>query len=89
VKVAYLADVHDHFAALPQAMKKIGPVDLLIVGGDITATGTAEDVERAVEHTNPAEPTPSEQHKSSTPGQPPPATMRLSRSTTRSRSSGR
>ena len=49
MRIAYLVDVHDHFDAVPQAMSEIGPVDLLIVGGDITTAGTADDAERAVE----------------------------------------
>jgi Icc-related predicted phosphoesterase len=39
VRIAYLVDVHDRFDAVPQAMEEIGPVDVLIVGGDITTGG--------------------------------------------------
>jgi uncharacterized protein len=49
MKIAYLVDVHDRFEAVPQAMTGIGPVDLLIVGGDITTGGTADDAARAID----------------------------------------
>lgn len=49
MRIAYLVDVHGDFDAVPRALKAIGPVDLLIVGGDITTAGTAEDAERAIE----------------------------------------
>jgi uncharacterized protein len=49
MKIAYLVDIHDRFEAVPQAMSGIGPVDLLIVGGDITTGGTADDVARAID----------------------------------------
>ena len=56
MKIAYLADVHDHFDVVPQAMKEIGPVDMLIIGGDITTAGTANDAERAIEEWRPLAP---------------------------------
>jgi uncharacterized protein len=56
VRIAYLVDVHDHFDAVPRAMKEVGPVDLLIVGGDITTAGTAEDAARAIESWRPLAP---------------------------------
>jgi uncharacterized protein len=49
MKIAYLVDIHDRFAAIPQAMSGIGPVDLLIIGGDITTGGSPEDAGRAVD----------------------------------------
>jgi hypothetical protein len=49
MKIAYLVDVHDRFEAVPQAMSGIGPVDLLVVGGDITTGGTADDAARAID----------------------------------------
>jgi Icc-related predicted phosphoesterase len=48
MKIAYLVDVHGRFEVVPDALRAIGPVDLLIVGGDITTGGTPDEVERAV-----------------------------------------
>lgn len=56
MKIAYLVDVHDRFDAVPQAMKEIGPVDVLIIGGDITTGGTADDAARAIEDWRPLAP---------------------------------
>lgn len=49
VRVAYLVDVHDRFAAVPEMLRETGAVDLLVIGGDITTAGTPDDAERAVE----------------------------------------
>ena len=49
MKMAYLADVHDSFDAVPSAMAKLGAVDLLIIGGDITTGGTPDEAAQAVE----------------------------------------
>jgi Icc-related predicted phosphoesterase len=49
MKIAYLVDVHDQFDAVPEAMAKIGAVDLLLIGGDITTGGTPDEAARAVE----------------------------------------
>jgi uncharacterized protein len=49
MKIAYLVDVHDRFDAVPTAMAKIGAVDLLLIGGDITNGGTPDEAARAVE----------------------------------------
>lgn len=48
MRIAYVVDVHDRFDAVPQALAKIGDVDLLIVGGDITTAGTPDDAEQAI-----------------------------------------
>jgi hypothetical protein len=48
MKIAYLVDVHDRFDAVPQAMSEIGPVDVLVVGGDITTGGSPDDAASAV-----------------------------------------
>jgi uncharacterized protein len=56
VRIAYLVDVHDRFAAVPQVLTQIGEVDLLIVGGDITTAGTPDDAERAIERWRPLAP---------------------------------
>jgi Icc-related predicted phosphoesterase len=56
VRIAYLVDVHERFDAVPDAMNEIGPADLLIVGGDITTAGTADDAARAIEQWRPLAP---------------------------------
>jgi Icc-related predicted phosphoesterase len=49
MKIAFLVDVHDRFEAVPAAMREIGAVDLLIIGGDITTGGTPAQAARAIE----------------------------------------
>jgi Icc-related predicted phosphoesterase len=49
MRIAYVVDVHDRFDAVPRALAAIGEVDLLVVGGDITTGGTADDAARAIE----------------------------------------
>jgi Icc-related predicted phosphoesterase len=49
MKIAFLVDVHDRFEAVPDAMREIGAVDLLIIGGDITTGGTPAEATRAIE----------------------------------------
>lgn len=56
MKIAYLVDVHGRFDAVTQAMSDIGPVDLLVIGGDITTAGTPADAARAVEGWRPLAP---------------------------------
>src|SRR5438034_635169 len=56
MKIAYLVDVHDRFDAVPKAMREIGAVDLLIIGGDITTGGTAAQAARAIEDWRPLAP---------------------------------
>jgi Icc-related predicted phosphoesterase len=56
VRIAYLVDVHGRYDAVRQARTEIGPVDLLIVGGDITTAGTADDAARAIEQWRPLAP---------------------------------
>jgi Icc-related predicted phosphoesterase len=48
VKIAYVVDVHDRFEAVPRALASIGPLDVLVVGGDITTFGKPDDAERAI-----------------------------------------
>jgi Icc-related predicted phosphoesterase len=48
-RIAYVVDVHDRFDAVPRALDAIGPVDVLVVGGDITTFGTPDDAQRAIE----------------------------------------
>jgi Icc-related predicted phosphoesterase len=49
VRIAYVVDVHDRFDAVNGAVAETGAVDVLVVGGDVTTFGTADDAERAVE----------------------------------------
>jgi hypothetical protein len=56
MRIAYVVDVHDRFEAVPDALRAIGEVDVLLVGGDITTFGTPDDVERAIELWRPLAP---------------------------------
>jgi len=44
-----VVDVHSRFDAVRGAVSATGPVDAVVVGGDLTNAGTPDDVERAVE----------------------------------------
>jgi uncharacterized protein len=56
MRIAYVVDVHDRFDAVPQAVSELGPVDVLVVGGDITTFGAPDDAERAIELWRPLAP---------------------------------
>jgi Icc-related predicted phosphoesterase len=56
VRIAYLVDIHDRFEAVPRAMAEIGPVDLLVIGGDITTGGTPDAAAAAIERWRPLAP---------------------------------
>ena len=56
MRIAYVVDVHDRFAAVGQALDETGPVDVLVVGGDLTTFGTPEDADRALELWRPLAP---------------------------------
>jgi Icc-related predicted phosphoesterase len=56
MRIAYVVDVHGRFDAVPEAVAAIGPVDALIVGGDITPAGSAADAEGAIESWRPLAP---------------------------------
>lgn len=49
MRIAYVVDVHDRFDSVSRAASDLGPLDLLIVGGDITTGGTPDDAVRAIE----------------------------------------
>ena len=49
MRIAYVVDVHDRFEAVEQALARTGPVDVLVVGGDITTAGSPDDAEQAIE----------------------------------------
>lgn len=57
MRFAYVVDVHDRFDAVEQALEQTGPVDVLLVGGDITTAGSPDDAERAVERWHTLAPT--------------------------------
>jgi Icc-related predicted phosphoesterase len=48
VRVGYVVDVHGRFEAVADAVARIGPLDVLVVGGDITTFGGPADAERAL-----------------------------------------
>ncbi len=49
MKIVYVVDVHEDYAAVARAVNAAGTPDLLIVGGDITTAGTADEAALAVE----------------------------------------
>lgn len=49
MRLGYVVDVHGRLDAVPAAVAEIGEIDLLVVGGDITTGGSAEDAARAIE----------------------------------------
>jgi len=50
VRIAYAVDVHGRIDAVDRALAQTGPVDVLVVGGDLTTAGSAADAERAIRH---------------------------------------
>jgi len=56
MKIAYVVDVHGRFDMVPRALEAMGPVDVLVVGGDITNAGTPDEAERAIELWRPLAP---------------------------------
>ncbi len=56
MRIAYVVDVHDRFEAVGHALETIAPVDVLVVGGDITTFGSPDDAERAIELWRPLAP---------------------------------
>ncbi|MBI5685749.1 MAG: metallophosphoesterase family protein [Verrucomicrobia bacterium] len=49
MKIIYVVDVHENYAAVTKAVTAAGTSDLLIVGGDITTAGTVDEAASAVE----------------------------------------
>lgn len=49
MRIVYVVDVHDRVEAVEQTLARTGPVDVLVVGGDITTAGSPDDAERAIE----------------------------------------
>jgi uncharacterized protein len=56
MRIAYVVDVHDRFVAVDEALARIGQVDVLVVGGDITTGGTPDEAEQAIEGWSPLAP---------------------------------
>lgn len=56
MRVLYVVDVHDRFGAVTEAAASVGPVDVLVIGGDITTFGTPDEVERSIELWRPLAP---------------------------------
>jgi Icc-related predicted phosphoesterase len=56
MRIAYPVDVHGSYEAVPEALARIGEVDLLLIGGDITMAGTPDEAERAIESWRPLAP---------------------------------
>jgi Icc-related predicted phosphoesterase len=57
VRIAYVVDVHGRFDAVREAVAELGPLDVLVVGGDITNAGSPDDAEHAIETWRPLAPT--------------------------------
>jgi Icc-related predicted phosphoesterase len=53
VQIAYVVDVHGRSERVTQALERVGLVDVLVVGGDITTFGTPDDAARAIEEWRP------------------------------------
>lgn len=49
LRIAYFVDLHGRFVAIPNALGAIAPVDVLVLGGDLTNAGTPDDVQEAIE----------------------------------------
>jgi Icc-related predicted phosphoesterase len=48
MRIVYVVDVHDRTELVADAVAAAGPIELLIVGGDITTGGTPEDAKHAI-----------------------------------------
>jgi hypothetical protein len=48
MRIAYFVDVHGHFDAVLEALERVHPTDVLVLGGDLTNAGSPDEVERAV-----------------------------------------
>lgn len=48
MRIAAFTDVHNRFNHVAEILRRIDPVDVAIIGGDITTNGTPKDVERAL-----------------------------------------
>lgn len=48
MRIGYIVDVHGAYERVREVLARIGDVDVLIVGGDITTAGTPDEAERAI-----------------------------------------
>src|SRR5215831_10125612 len=48
VRIVYLTDVHERFGVVAWALEQVGPVDVLVVGGDLTTGGPVDEAAQAV-----------------------------------------
>jgi Icc-related predicted phosphoesterase len=56
MRIAYVVDVHGSFDAVTRVLSDAGRVDVLVVGGDITTAGTADEAAAAIELWRPLAP---------------------------------
>jgi uncharacterized protein len=49
MRLLALADIHDRFATVDAALEQAGPIDVLILAGDITTNGTPDQVEQVIQ----------------------------------------
>jgi Icc-related predicted phosphoesterase len=56
MRIAYVVDVHGSFDAVASVLSDVGPVDVLLVGGDITTAGTPDEAAAAIELWRPLAP---------------------------------
>ena len=57
MKILYVVDVHGRFDAVAEAVQATSPVDVLVVGGDLTNGGRPDEAARFVEAWRPLAPT--------------------------------
>lgn len=48
MRLGYIVDIHGAYERVPQALGRIGEIDLLVIGGDITTRGTPDEAEQAI-----------------------------------------
>jgi uncharacterized protein len=48
MRIGYIVDIHGAYDRVPEALTRIGDVDLLVISGDITTGGTPDEAERAI-----------------------------------------
>jgi hypothetical protein len=56
MRLLAVADIHDRFPAVDDALRKAGPIDLLVLAGDLTTNGTPDQVDRAIQSWRPRVP---------------------------------
>lgn len=48
MRLGYIVDIHGAYERIPQALERIGEIDVLVIGGDITSGGTPDEAERHI-----------------------------------------